>query len=160
MEIFSFVVKYNGFFLVFSAVGFLLSLIWFVFSERSRRYSRASKISTGRDFFNKFEDLENPAFTIPDVLNKDSSSPLFVDPNSLSQKPLTSSFPALESPPLESNHKTGLGHEGLGFDEIKNESFQEDSSSPRSPNDVNISGKDQVKILLDQIKKDIQNGED
>lgn len=62
-------IQYNGFLLIFSAVGFLFSLVWVVLKERGHRKEEAPSRIKNQDlfdekvFFGEFENLENPALT-------------------------------------------------------------------------------------------------
>lgn len=65
--------QYNGFLLMFSATGFLISLLWVVINEKGKRKVESQKQFTKKDvfdekvFFGEFESLENPAMKRSDL---------------------------------------------------------------------------------------------
>lgn len=67
-EIWTLLVNYNSYFMVISAAGFLLSLMGYIFSENKKRAQAEIKanLSQEKAFFGHFEEIENPAFKIPD----------------------------------------------------------------------------------------------
>ncbi len=60
------ILQYNGFLLIFSAIGFLLSLMWVLLAEKSKRSSDDGHL-TDKDlfdeqvFYDEFENIENPS---------------------------------------------------------------------------------------------------
>lgn len=69
LEVFwTLLVNYNSYLLVFSASGFLLSLLWYIVSENRKRVQAEikAKLSEEKSFFGHFDDIENPAFKIPE----------------------------------------------------------------------------------------------
>ncbi len=76
MNFWNLLLENNAYLLIFSATGFILSLIWYIVSERRRRDHIESKqaLTDEASFFSQFEDLENPALKIPEFHNPIRSS--------------------------------------------------------------------------------------
>ena len=76
MSFWNLLLENNAYLLIFSATGFILSLIWYIVSERRRRDHVESKqaLTDEASFFSQFEDLENPALKIPEFHNPIRSS--------------------------------------------------------------------------------------
>lgn len=76
MSFWNLLLENNAYLLIFSATGFILSLIWYIVSERRRRDRVESKqaLTDESSFFSQFEDLENPALKIPEFHNPVRSS--------------------------------------------------------------------------------------
>lgn len=68
MDFWNILLENNASLLIFSASGFLVSLFWYVLSERRRRFNITKKESVDDEssFFGHFDDIENPALKIPD----------------------------------------------------------------------------------------------
>lgn len=68
MDLWNQLLIYNGHLLLFSASGFLISLVWYVFSERRRRahLQKKEELLEESSFFGHFEDIENPSLKIPE----------------------------------------------------------------------------------------------
>ncbi len=142
-------IQYNGFLLIFSATGFLISLIWFSLTEKSNRKTlRNKKLKKDEHFdekvfFNDFENLENPA--VNDFGDESDLKPIFekkLDLNKMNDMP---KFPILKK---EIN------------DTLKAESKKEAQSKKKTflkPKIKDEESEKKVQGLLSQIKKDIKN---
>lgn len=139
--------QYNGFLLVFSATGFLISLVWVLITEKNKRHvDDQQKLSKDdmfdeKVFFGEFDNLENPAMKSNDlkpifenILPSDSSHSSSLDSNGDESKTGERKFIKMNELPK--------------FPTLKKEI--EDTLDPK------INDKQEVKGLLDEIKKDIK----
>lgn len=159
MDFWNLLLKNNAYLLIFSATGFIISLIWYVISERRRRLQTQSKhqLTDEASFFSQFEDLENPALKIPEF----SSPTRTVLPHSVREQVKT----PVEMPviPEDSSHDENLRAEALKFQPAKTEEepaeVQTDGSElqAQSESAPNYDEDEQkIKELLEQIKKDMR----
>lgn len=141
-----FIIQYNGFLLLFSAVGFLFSLIWFLITEKNKRKSiekaalDKNQLFDEKVFFGEFDNLENPAF------KEKETKPIF-------ETPVTAS---MATPTIESKNETTSkvksksdGNEGPKF--IKMNDLPKFPTLKKTGDDKEVQG------LLKKIKKDIKN---
>lgn len=146
-------IQYNGFLLIFSAFGFLISLFWYSLTEKAKRKKARNtkpsdkQVLDEKVFFNDFENLENPAV-------KDSLKPIFEK--------------APSYPTLNKDLKVNLGQDFKKLslqNEIKiSTNKSEPTTSIKSKKKKSGSDKEKsdegdkvVQNLLSEIKKDIKN---
>lgn len=100
MDLWNLLLEYNPLLLIFSAVGFILSLLWFVVSERRRRskFETKTKLTDEASFFGQFDDLENPALKIPDFASPQRAAviPHSVRKDEAAKKPFGDLFSKVE----------------------------------------------------------------
>ncbi len=155
-------IQYNGFLLIFSASGFLISLIWYSFTEKSKRKSvRTSKMLDDSNFdekvfFDDFENLENPAM--------DSLKPIFdksldsgngnqskSDDPQVREKKFSKLNDLPQFPILKKEINDSLKSEA------KKEIYKKNKKKKSNLKNDDVEGKEEVQSLLNQIKKDIKN---
>ncbi len=135
--------QYNGFLLVFSAFGFLVSLIWVLITEKKQRNTNDQQSLSKNDmfdekvFFGEFDNLENPALKAADL------KPIF-----------NNTLPRDDNSEQDSGHKKSSNRKFIKMNEL-----------PKFPNlkkeidetiDPKLNDKKEVKVLLEEIKKDIK----
>lgn len=156
-------IQYNGFLLIFSASGFLISLIWYSFTEKSKRRTiRTSKMLNDKTFdekvfFDDFESLENPAMSdsLKPIFDKSKSFENDFDQSSNDQHILEKKFSKLNELPQFPILKKDLS-ETIKSDSTK-EIFKKGKKKKANAKENNKEGEEEVQNLLNQIKKDIKN---
>lgn len=132
-------IQYNGFLLIFSAIGFLFSLVWVILTERSQRKEDTVPPEEEKDifdekvFFGEFEKLENPA----------------LDPNGL--KPIFENKPNID---LESDSSDTEGRKFIKMNDLPKFPTLKKEIEDTLENKTN--DKKEVQGLLNEIKKDIK----
>lgn len=180
MNVAEILIKYNGFLLIFSATGFLFSLLWvFIHEKRQRKVDiqkqlKKMDIFDEKVFFGEFDHLENPA--------KTTSSHKTIFENTLTEEEKiefdNDNLRSSEVEDVKYNKAVGLPK----FPTLKKELDQKlndsinvkmDSSLKLNPKKDSTEKKqskiitstsdqdeEQVKGLLDKIKKDLRNRKD
>jgi hypothetical protein len=155
MHIAEMLVKYNGFILIFSATGFLLSLFWYTLTERSKRSvykslkAKKNELFDEKVFFGDFDSPENPAVGDEDL------KPIFnPEGEDLSPKSDEDHFikfnDKVEFPILKKEVRDNLIMKSKKNDKSKKKVLSEKEQKK-------INDKQQVNELLDKIKLDIKN---
>lgn len=154
MKIAEMLIKYNGFILIFSATGFLMSLFWYTLTERSKRSNykslktKKNELFDEKVFFGDFDSPENPA-----VNDKDAKLLFNADESKSSTTEGESKFikfdDKVEFPILKKEVRENL---------ISNSKKQEKSKKKLSEKEIKSQAdKEHVNELLNKIKSDIKN---
>lgn len=146
-------IQYNGFFLIFNSIGFLISLLWFLMSENSKRRKITNANFSTQDlfdekkFFDNFDDIKNPALDDTqyndDQGSEDSDSILKIRDKNFKSSQELPIFPIL---------KTEVK------DKINKEEANKKFFSKGVKKDKEKTDDEDVEGLLVKIKKDIEKG--